>query len=81
MKINFGNQWIDCWIRPSPGCAGLWCGQQIPDGVFTISVWRDLDDQLLVSWRAKGSLDTQQMPFTPSAEGVQAALVAMKLTC
>lgn len=59
-----------------------WFGQQVPEGVTAITMMRSfIDDQLLVRWRVKGDTTIHEMPFEQTDEGVQAALVAMKLTC
>jgi hypothetical protein len=59
-----------------------WFGQDVPENVMNIAIMRDLyTDQLLVRWRVKGEEQIHEMPFEQTDEGVQAALVAMKLTC
>jgi hypothetical protein len=73
------------WSRPHPMTRAMalpWFGQQVPEGIITISMMRDyLSDQLMVRWSVKGDPDIHEMPFNQSDEGVMAALVAMKLTC
>jgi hypothetical protein len=62
----------------------MWFGQRVPEGITAITLVRSyLDDQLLVRWRTRHDISDEihEMPFEQTDEGVQAALVAMKLTC
>jgi hypothetical protein len=40
-----------------------------------------LQHQVMVRWRVANDPNIHEMPFEQTDEGVQAALVAMKLTC
>lgn len=87
VTTQINDLYVDCgnWSRPSPRAivpASMWFGQRVPDGVMHITIMRDfLNDELLVKWRVKGDEEIHQMPFEQSDDAVQAALVAMKLTC
>lgn len=79
--------YVDCgnWSRPPPitrAMPTMWFGHVVPEGVMHITLMRDyMSDELLVRWRVKGDDEIHQMPFEQSDSAVQAALVAMKLTC
>jgi hypothetical protein len=62
----------------------MWFGHQVPEGITAITLMRSfIDDQLMVRWRTSQAISDEihEMPFEQTDEGVQAALVAMKLTC
>ena len=75
------------WSKPHPHTRArqhMWFGHQVPEGITAITLMRSfIDDQLMVRWRTSQAISDEihEMPFEQTDEGVQAALVAMKLTC
>jgi hypothetical protein len=78
---------VGTWVKPHPHTRAMqhmWFGQRVPEGITAITLTRSyIDDQLLVRWRTTHAISDEihEMPFEQTDEGVQAALVAMKLTC
>lgn len=60
----------------------MFFGQKIPDGIAHIQLMRTYHNfyDLELRWITKNA-EEHAMPFEHSDEGVNAALVAMKLTC
>jgi hypothetical protein len=59
----------------------MFFGLSLPESVAYAEMWFDTtQDQQLVRWITMNGA-RHEMPFEQTDEGVQAALVAMKLTC
>lgn len=72
------------WAKPylTRDLPKKWFGRDVPSHITVIELRRNtLTDQLEAWWRVHGTTEVHTMPFEQTDEGVQAVLVAMKLTC